>query len=167
MAFALPYGFARSTGFLVVALVALQLAAQTAADPAASFQDRVQPIVFKNCNGCHTFGGHAGELRMDSFATLMKGGGRGPVVVPGHPESSLLLKAVQYDNPDLKMPPRGKLAATDIAVIDHCDLPSIERQLVGGAQSGNTGANYHDVSVQCPGQPRPAEVTTVPVRQPQ
>src|SRR5882757_4262526 len=119
MAFALPCGFARSTGFLAVALVAsLPVAAQTGADPATSFQDRIQPIVFKNCNGCHTFGGHAGELRMDSFATLMKGGGRGPAVVPGHPEGSLLLKAVRYGDPDLKMPPRGKLADSDIAALE-------------------------------------------------
>src|ERR1700747_3361944 len=119
MAFALPCGFARSTGFLVMALVAsLPVAAQTGTDPAVSFQDRVQPIVFKNCNGCHTFGGHAGELRMDSLATLMKGAGRGAVVVPGHPESSLLLKAVQYGDPDLQMPPRGKLADSDIAAIE-------------------------------------------------
>ena len=55
---------------------------------------------------------------MDSFATLMKGGGRGPAVVPGHPESSLLLKAVQYGDPDVKMPPRGKLADSDIAAIE-------------------------------------------------
>ena len=121
MVFALPWGLARRTHVLTLVLVASipAVRAQTSSlDPAASFQDRVQPIVFKNCNGCHTFGGHAGELRMDSFATLMKGGGRGPVVIPGHPESSLLLKAVQYSDPDLKMPPRGQLAATDIAAIE-------------------------------------------------
>jgi len=119
MAFALRYGLARRTGFLAVAVAAsLPLAAQTGADPAASFQDRIQPIVFKNCNGCHTFGGHAGELRMDSFATLMKGGGRGAAVVPGHPESSLLLKVVRYGDPDLKMPPRGKIADSDIAALE-------------------------------------------------
>jgi mono/diheme cytochrome c family protein len=119
MGFMPSCGFVRSTGLLAMGLVAaLPVTAQTDADPVASFQDRIQPIVFKNCNGCHTFGGHAGELRMDSFATLMKGGGRGPVVIPGHPENSLLLKAVQYGDPDLKMPPRGKLADSDIAAIE-------------------------------------------------
>ncbi len=121
MAFALPCGFARRLSFLASTLVILLPAAQAqapAVDPEASFQNRVQPIVFKNCNGCHTFGGHAGELRMDSLATLMKGGDRGPVVVPGHPESSLLLKAVQYGDSDLQMPPRGKLADSDIAAIE-------------------------------------------------
>src|SRR5579862_6076794 len=121
MAFALPWSFVRRAHVLALALVASIPAARaqaTSPDPTASFQDRVQPIVFKNCNGCHTFGGHAGELRMDSLATLMKGGDRGPVVVPGHPESSLLLKAVQFGDPDLQMPPRGKLADSDIAAIE-------------------------------------------------
>src|SRR5215471_7045917 len=45
------------------ALLISTLRAQTPASPLeASFQERIQPIVFKNCNGCHTFGGHAGEL---------------------------------------------------------------------------------------------------------
>jgi len=120
MAFVPPSSLVRRTRFLALTfMVSLPANAQAPSpDPAASFQDRVQPIVFKNCNGCHTFGGHAGELRMDSFATLMKGGGRGAAVVPGHPESSLLLKAVQYSDADLKMPPRGKLADSDIAALE-------------------------------------------------
>jgi hypothetical protein len=62
------WGFTRRLSFLASTSVLLLPMAQgqtPAADPEASFQNRVQPIVFKNCNGCHTFGGHAGELRMD------------------------------------------------------------------------------------------------------
>jgi mono/diheme cytochrome c family protein len=129
MGFLLSRGLVRRANFLATVLIASIPAAraQTAApDPEASFQARIQPIIFKNCNGCHTFGGHAGELRMDSLATLMKGGGRGPAVAPGHPESSLLLKAVQYGDADLKMPPRGKLADSDVAEIEKWirDLPA-------------------------------------------
>ena len=93
----------------------------------ASFQERIQPIVFKNCNGCHTFGGHAGELRMDSYVSLLKGGDRGAVINPGSPETSLLMKAIGYQDTDLKMPPRGKIAETDIASIERWirELPSI------------------------------------------
>ncbi len=158
MAFALPCGSARSTGFLVIALVAsLPVAAQTGADPAASFQDRVQPIVFKNCNGCHTFGGHAGELRMDSLATLLKGGDRGPVVVPGHPESSLLLKAVQYTDSGLQMPPRGKLADSDIAAIEKWIL-----ELPADAASVSAQPAPEPVSVKTPETPVAAPKPTTP-----
>jgi mono/diheme cytochrome c family protein len=110
------------------ALLTSTLRAQAPVSPLeASFQERIQPIVFKNCNGCHTFGGHAGELRMDSYATLAKGGDRGTVIVPGNPDTSLLLKAIRYEDPDLKMPPRGKIADSDIATIEKWirELPAI------------------------------------------
>jgi hypothetical protein len=160
MAFVLPCGFVQRTGFLTSALIILLPAAHAQTpppDPAASFQDRVQPIVFKNCNGCHTFGGHAGKLRMDSFATLMKGGGRGPAVVPGHPESSLLLRAVQYNDPDLKMPPRGKLADSDIAGIEKWIL-----ELPTDAVSIRARVAPEPVAVKTAETPIAAPKTTVP-----
>jgi len=122
-------GVARGTVLIALSMTFVPIvSAQTPASAAeVSFQDRIQPIVLKNCNGCHTFGGHAGELRMDSYATLLKGGDRGAVIVPGSPETSLLMKAVRYEDADLKMPPRGKISDSDIAAIDKWirELPSI------------------------------------------
>ena len=40
---------------------------------------------------------------------LLKGGDSGPVIVPGDPEASLLIKAVRYTDPDLQMPKDKKL----------------------------------------------------------
>jgi hypothetical protein len=84
----------------------------------SSWEEKVQPIIFRNCSGCHTSGGHAGELRLDSFESAVDGGERGKVIVPGQPVRSLLSKAIHYDGDDLKMPPRGKIAESDIATID-------------------------------------------------
>ena len=42
-------------------------------------------------------------------------GRRGPAVVPGHPEKSLLIEAVGYGNPDLQMPPKEQLTAAQVA----------------------------------------------------
>ncbi len=160
MAFVLPFGFVRRFCFVASTFTVLIPAAHAqapAADPEASFQNRLQPIVFKNCNGCHTFGGHAGQLSMDSLAALMKGGGRGPVVVPGHPESSLLLKAVQYGDPDLQMPPRGKLADSDIAAVEQWirDLPA-------DAASVSAHPVSEPVSVKTPEAPAAAPKPTTP-----
>jgi mono/diheme cytochrome c family protein len=83
------------------------------------FRQNVKPIIDRNCVGCHVDGGHAGGLRMDSLAALMKGGDSGPIVSFGKPESSSLARAVHYVDPDLQMPPKGKLSDADIAVIDH------------------------------------------------
>ena len=44
-----------------------------------------------------------------------KGGESGPAIVPGEPKKSLLIKAIGYEDPELKMPRNGKLAETEIA----------------------------------------------------
>ncbi|PWU12054.1 MAG: hypothetical protein C5B51_01545 [Terriglobia bacterium] len=83
----------------------------------SSYAEKIQPIIFKNCSGCHTSGGHAGGLVLDSFEAMLKGGGRGPAITPGKPETSVLSQAVHF-NAEFQMPPRGKIADTDIAAID-------------------------------------------------
>jgi hypothetical protein len=45
---------------------------------------------------------------LDSPAAILKGGRSGPVIIPNQPDASLLLRAVRYTDPDLKMPPKGK-----------------------------------------------------------
>src|SRR5439155_24543682 len=47
---------------------------------------------------------------------LLRGGGRGPAIVPGNPVASILIQAVRQDGA-LTMPPGGKLSATDIATL--------------------------------------------------
>jgi hypothetical protein len=76
----------------------------------------VEPILEKNCYSCHT-AKMKGGLRLDSRETILQGGSSGPAIVPGHPESSLIVKAIQYQDEDLRMPPKGKLDDSDIAAI--------------------------------------------------
>jgi mono/diheme cytochrome c family protein len=97
--------------------------AQASPPPASSaetaYLQTIKPILNRSCSGCHVNGGHAGGLRMDSFALLMKGGDDGAVVAFGDASaSSLLVKAVHYDDPTLQMPPKGKLGDADLAAID-------------------------------------------------
>jgi hypothetical protein len=59
-------------------------------------------------------------LALDSKAGWQKGGDNGAVIVPGKPEESLLIKAVQYEDADLAMPPKkkgGKLSDGNILVL--------------------------------------------------
>jgi hypothetical protein len=77
-------------------------------DPAAF--TRIEPLLRENCFKCHS---HSADkikagLVVDSLAGLLQGGDRGPAVIPGDVEGSLLIKAVRYTDPDLQMPPRGK-----------------------------------------------------------
>ena len=46
---------------------------------------------------------------------MLKGGSRGPAIVPGDPEKSLLIQAVRQTDPNLKMPMGGKLKDAEIA----------------------------------------------------
>ena len=53
-------------------------------------------------------------LRLDSRAAMLKGGESGAALIPGEPDKSLLAKAIRYSDPDLRMPPRGKLSAQQV-----------------------------------------------------
>ncbi len=53
-------------------------------------------------------------MRLDSKAAAFQGSDDGPVLVPGHPEKSSLIKAIAHTT-DPKMPPKGKLPAQAIA----------------------------------------------------
>ena len=65
--------------------------------------DKAVTILQKNCASCH------GATQMSGFDVrkrdaILRGGKRGPAVVPGHSAESLLYRAVSRDG-DLKMPP--------------------------------------------------------------
>ena len=104
---------------LICGLVSLQGVARAqgeAPDPADFFEKRVRPILADNCFACHT-SLRMGGLEMKSREALLTGGKRGPAVVAGHPEESLLIQAIGYQNPLLKMPPNAKLKNADIEAL--------------------------------------------------
>ncbi len=79
------------------------------------FESRVRPLLAANCYDCHTDAAKGG-LRVDSREALIKGGKRGPTIVPGKPEESLLIASVNHTSADLKMPKgAGKLKPEEIA----------------------------------------------------
>lgn len=92
-------------------------------DPAASpqfYTDHVQPVFASNCYRCHGGMNHRGGLQLDSRASILKGGKTGPVIVPGHPEDSLLVKLIRHEGPaddPRPMPPKSKLSDADIATV--------------------------------------------------
>jgi mono/diheme cytochrome c family protein/cytochrome c553 len=99
----------------------LSLPAAAAADPPSAaagefFEKSVRPVLATHCFECHGPKKHRGGLRLDSRAALLTGGDTGPAVVPGHPEQSLLIKALHY-NDEPKMPPKGRLTPREIAAL--------------------------------------------------
>jgi len=85
----------------------------TAAEDAQFFQDKVRPILAEKCYPCHTDTATS-QLRLDSREALLKGGSRGPAIVPGEPDKSLLIEAVRQTGA-LKMPMGGHLTQQQVA----------------------------------------------------
>ena len=75
------------------------------------FETQVRPLLAQHCYKCHGPTKQKGGIRLDGPDHLAKSGdGEGPVVVPGDPARSRLIKAVLYlDEAESKMPPAGKL----------------------------------------------------------
>lgn len=82
------------------------------------FEKKVRPLLATNCYNCHSANTNAkGGLRVDDREGLLVGGGRGAAIVPGDPEKSLILKAIQQTDDKLKMPPGKKLADEEIGIL--------------------------------------------------
>jgi mono/diheme cytochrome c family protein len=105
-------------GLALLAATAPWLLSQSASRPAEAefFETKIRPLFAEKCFACHT-DARMGNLQLDSREHFLKGGKSGPIVVPGDPSASLLVKAIHYDGTP-KMPPTGKLAADQIAAIE-------------------------------------------------
>ncbi|MEI7460548.1 MAG: PSD1 and planctomycete cytochrome C domain-containing protein [Pirellula sp.] len=82
------------------------------------FEKNVRPLLAKHCYECHSGEERNGGLRLDFRETTQKGGDSGSPLAPGNPDASLLIKAVRYNNQDLQMPPKGPLAASEVAILE-------------------------------------------------
>jgi cytochrome c551/c552 len=89
-------------------------ATSLAADEAARFVDEVLPLLEAKCVSCHGPEKQEGGLRLDSLASAREGGERGPALVPGDLEKSLLVKAISFRDADFQMPPKQKLSDKEI-----------------------------------------------------
>jgi hypothetical protein len=91
-----------------------------AEDDHAFFESRIRPILVKRCYSCHsqTAKNLRAHLYLDSRDGWMRGGDSGSPIVPGKPDESLLIKAIRYDDPDLRMPPKGKLPDAERAALE-------------------------------------------------
>lgn len=95
------------------------------------FEKKIRPMLVENCINCHSAeNGGKGNLRVDDRNGIIEGGGRGAAIVPGHPEQSLLIKAVKHQG-GLEMPPKKQLTDEQIAdleqwILDGAAWPAIQ-----------------------------------------
>jgi hypothetical protein len=121
---------------VALALGTVTRASDTKAESATAdfFESKVRPLLAEHCYKCHSSQAKSlkGGLRLDNVIDIRKGGDTGPAVVPGDVEASLLVKAVRYQDEDLRMPPKAKLSAGSIAALEDW----VKHGAVGPAAAG-------------------------------
>ncbi len=121
------------------------------ADPASKqfYTTRVTDILTNNCLDCHDETAK-GNLRLDSYASILKGGESGPAIIPGDPDKSLLIQAIRRSG-DLKMPPKRPLDPAAVA------------DLVAWVKAGAVGADPTPMQNSAPAQAAaPAQSSPTP-----
>jgi hypothetical protein len=116
----------------------------------AFFESKIRPVLATKCYGCHasTLKAPMGGLVLDTKAGLAKGGATGPVVVAGKPADSRLLTALRYTNPQLQMPPGGKLPENVIADFTQWIASGAHDPRVDAANTAATPAPLKGMSVE-------------------
>ena len=125
-------------GFGLLAVLPMAAAAQDASAP--QFGRDVLPILQKSCVACHGPKARMAGLDLHEASLVLRGGENGPVVAPGKPAESMLLKRVREGS----MPPGGKNRLSEK------EVATIERWISSGA-AGSTP----------PAAAEPAYVSTV------
>lgn len=82
------------------------------------YADIVAPILERRCVQCHKEGKAKGELRMDRYELLVKGGKEGPAIELGSAEkSNIMVRIALPEGDEERMPPEGKPAMTDAEIV--------------------------------------------------
>ncbi len=89
---------------LVLALLAPAASGAQAPPPSIDFAHEIVPLIKARCAECHTSGKFKGGLSFDTRESLLKS----KAVAPGKSGGSELLKRITSQNPDYRMPPKGK-----------------------------------------------------------
>jgi uncharacterized membrane protein len=90
------------------------------ADPNTFYGARIQPIFTARCIGCHGEGKHKGNLRLDSYRALMRGGKNGLVIQTGSTQSSDLFRRITLPASHDDFMPKGRqpLTADQVKAIE-------------------------------------------------
>ena len=105
------------------------------------FAKHVQPLLKQKCEGCHGAAQKISGLSVETRESLLRGGTRGPAVLPGDSAKSLLVSALEQAG-SLKMPPGQK--------VDDATLAALKRWIDLGADWSSDAAsartpNHDDV----------------------
>jgi WD40 repeat protein len=75
------------------------------------FEKEILPIFRRSCLACHNQADKEGKFVIETPASILKGGGEGPAVVPGKSAESLLLKLASHRDEPIMPPDDNKAKA--------------------------------------------------------
>ncbi len=105
--------------FQSLGIATLALSSARAGEDMAFFESKVLPLLQSRCYECHSHEKKIkGGLALDLKAGWQTGGDNGPAIVPGDVSKSHVITAVRYTDPEMEMPPKGKLTAEEIAIFE-------------------------------------------------
>src|SRR5688572_14517700 len=106
--------------FLLFVTIGPTDSALSADDAEVLFKDSVRPLFEKKCFACHSSKAEElkGNLKLESLESILIGGDQGLAVIAGDVEKSLLLRAIRYQEDDYQMPPSGRMADEEIALVE-------------------------------------------------
>ena len=116
----------------------------SAQTPTTPTYAQVHAVFAKHCVSCHNPTDEDGELILESYSSLMKGGESGPVIVPGKSDESLLLKQIRHEQKPFMPPPKkaAKLSDAEIALV--------KAWIDAGAPPGEPGTPVATAAVTLP-----------------
>jgi len=103
------------------------------------FETNVRPLLVEKCAACHGEKVKMAGLVLTSAEGFAMGVGGMPIVEPGDPAATRLMRAVSYQE-KIKMPPTGKMPEEEIAALKKwvemgAPWPSLEKSAVAVAKS--------------------------------
>src|SRR5262245_51373502 len=86
----------------------LACSAALAGDGSDDYLKDIKPLFQKRCYACHGALKQKSGLRLDTAASVRRGGDGGPAVEPGNSGESLLIEKITESDASLRMPPEGE-----------------------------------------------------------
>lgn len=102
---------------ILTSCLLLSLLSSVQADEKINFEDHVKPIFRAKCASCHNTNKKTADLDLSNYTALMQGGGSGPSIEPGDPESSYLYLLITHDSEPFMPPNSDRIPDEMIATV--------------------------------------------------
>jgi mono/diheme cytochrome c family protein len=93
--------------------------ARSQSEAPVDYQRHIKPLLHEHCIDCHGPDAQQSGLRLDAYPLILQGGDRGPGLLPGKPQQSVLLHALRGTGGVQRMPEGlPALKAEQIALVE-------------------------------------------------